>query len=57
MFENKKEIVAGDGSTNIQGKTVNITNNNNGIDYFQARQIAIDVFKANMYELSEVAKK
>jgi hypothetical protein len=56
MFKNKKNINAGDGSTNIQGQIVNVTKNE-GIDYIQARQIAIDVFKANMYELSEVAKK
>ncbi|CAH1054027.1 LPO_1073/Vpar_1526 family protein [Paenibacillus pseudetheri] len=53
MLGDKKEITAGDNSTNIQGKTVTIYN---GISYMDAREIALQTFKDNFYELSEVAK-
>lgn len=55
MLENNKAINAGDGSTNIQGKTVNVTNN--GLSYSEVKEVAMDVFKSNFYELGESAAK
>jgi len=43
---------AGDGSTNLQGKSIVI---NQGISYRDAKEIALDVFKANSLELSQEA--
>jgi hypothetical protein len=54
MKNNKQEITAGDSSTNIQGYTVTV--NQTGLTYSDVKGIAIDVFKANFLELSEVAK-
>lgn len=52
MFERMKQE-GGDNSTNIQ-----IAGNATiGVSYEAARQIALDVFKANFYEFSEVATK
>lgn len=45
---------AGDNSTNLQGKTIII---NQGISYTDAKQIALDVFRANFLELSALAKE
>lgn len=42
---------SGDNSTNIQVKG----DYNNGLSYSDARQVALDVFKANYYELSKEA--
>lgn len=50
----KQDINAGNDSTNIQGRKVIVYNQ--GLGYDQVRQIALDVFKANFYELSETAK-
>lgn len=55
MMDKKNEISSGDGSTNIQARHVTV-DQQTGISYTEARQIALDVFKANFYELSEVAK-
>lgn len=49
---NLKTQKSGDDSTNIQAETVNI---NHGITYVEARQIALDVFDANFFKLSEKA--
>ncbi|MGO1061080.1 LPO_1073/Vpar_1526 family protein [Planococcus sp. FY231025] len=54
----KREIHAGDDSTNVQDSehvTVNHTHHH-GVTYADVREIAIDIFKANFYELSENAK-
>jgi hypothetical protein len=48
----KQSQKAGDGSTQLQIETVNI-----GITYTDAKQIALDVFKANFNELSTEALK
>ncbi|MDF2557576.1 MAG: hypothetical protein K0R71_1404 [Bacillales bacterium] len=45
---------SGNDSTNIQAERIVI---NNGIDLVTAKQIALDVFKANFLDLTEVAKK
>lgn len=52
MLSDKNEIKAGDSSTNIQGKDVTI-NQNNGMNYSEVRQVAMDVFKSNFYDLGE----
>lgn len=49
---NKHLQEAGDNSTNLQGQTINI---NNGISYADAKNIALDVFKANYLQLSQEA--
>lgn len=43
----------GDGSTNIQAKDLKIVQ---GLTYTEVRQVAIDVFKSNFYELAGEAK-
>ncbi|MFD6114097.1 LPO_1073/Vpar_1526 family protein [Streptomyces yangpuensis] len=43
---------AGDGSTNYQAGTIQIS----GITYSEAREIALDVFRANALEFSQVAR-
>lgn len=55
MMGDKKEIIAGNHSTNIQGRTVNV--NQSGLSYLEVKEVAMDVFKSNFYELSEVAKE
>lgn len=55
MMGDKKEIYAGDDSTNIQGKNV-IVNQYNGLSFQDARDIALQTFKDNFYKLSEMAK-
>lgn len=54
MFGDKKEISAGDGSTNLQAQSIII---NSGISYSEAREIALQTFRDNAYKLSEVAQK
>lgn len=44
---------AGDGSTNIQAQNIYIT----GVSESEARRIALDVYKANIEELSNTAKE
>lgn len=56
MIGDNKDIIAGDGSTNIQGNKVTV-NQQNGLDYTQVRQVAMDVFKSNFYDLGEKASK
>lgn len=56
MMDKRNEINSGDSSTNIQARHVTV-NQQTGISYTEARQIALDVFKGNFYELSEVAKQ
>lgn len=56
MISNRKEIKAGDSSTNIQGEKV-IVHQHNGLGYTEVKQVALDVFKNNFYELSESANK
>ncbi|MNO34237.1 hypothetical protein D3C76_242680 [compost metagenome] len=53
MLGDKKEITAGDNSTNVQGQIVNIST---GISFADARDIALQTFIDNFYQLSEVAK-
>lgn len=55
-MDKRNEINSGDSSTNIQARHVTV-NQQTGISYTEARQIALDVFKGNFYELSEVAKQ
>ena len=43
---------SGDKSLNIQGEDVTL---NLGVNYSEARQIALDVFEANFYKLSQLA--
>ena len=43
---------SGDKSLNIQGEDVTL---NLGVNYSEARQIALDVFEANFYKLSPIA--
>jgi hypothetical protein len=43
---------AGDGSTNLQGQSIVI---HQGISYADAREIALDVYKANFIQLSQEA--
>ena len=56
MIGNRKKIKAGDSSTNIQSEKV-IVHQHNGLGYTEVKQIALDVFKSNFYELSESANK
>lgn len=56
MIGKRKEINAGDNSTNIQSEKV-IVHQNNGLGYNEVKQIALDVFKSNFYELSDIANK
>lgn len=51
MFKGQ-DIKAGDNSTNVQGKDVTIINNS-GISYSDAKEIAMDVFKKNFYDLGQ----
>ncbi|MBU8684392.1 hypothetical protein MOE23_06715 [Bacillus haynesii] len=46
---------AGDGTTNFQARKLSIKNSNFGVTAEEARNIATDVFKANMIDLSEKA--
>ncbi len=50
----KKTQKSGDKSTNIQAEEINI---NQGISYSEVKEVALDVFKNNFYELSGIAKE
>lgn len=50
MFRISQKQKSGDNSYNIQGKNVSV-----GVSYTEARQIAMDVFEANFYRISEMA--
>lgn len=49
----KRNQAGGDNSTNLQGEKIVITNT--GLSYTDAKEIALDVFKANFLDLSENA--
>lgn len=55
MIGNKKEIHAGDDSTNIQGQ--NVTIQHNGLSYTDVKEVAMDVFKSNFYDLGQTVEK
>jgi len=50
-MKNKQEISSGDNSTNIQGSDVTV--NQYGIKYSDVKEVAMDVFKSNFYDLGE----
>lgn len=54
---NKKEQKSGDSSTNIQADNINITQ---GVSYKEVKEMVLDIFKTNYYDLSgkaiEIAK-
>ena len=50
---NRQRQEGGDGSTNIQAEDLTIVQ---GLTYPEVRQVAIDVFKSNFYELAGEAK-
>lgn len=52
---NGQTIDSGDNSTNIQGKEVTV--NNYGVSYSDAKDIAMSVFKSNFYDLGEKVEK
>lgn len=57
MKNNQNELSSGNDSINVQGRdnvTLNQTNNY-GVSAGEARQIAMDVFKANFFDLSQEA--
>ncbi len=54
MIGNKKEIHAGDESTNIQAQ--NVTIQHNGLSYTDVKEVAMDVFKSNFYDLGETVQ-
>lgn len=51
MMSDKQIIRAGTDSTNIQGKKVTV-HQHNGLNYADAKDIALDVFRNNFYQLS-----
>lgn len=55
MIGDKNEIQAGDNSTNIQGNKVTVMNN--GLGYPEVRQVVMDVFKSNFYDLGEKVER
>ena len=55
MIKNKQEISAGDHSTNIQGSDVTV--NQYGLKYSDIKDVAMDVFKSNFYDLGEKVEK
>lgn len=56
MFENAQEQVAVGGATAIQaGGNVSLTKV--GLTYLEVRDVALDVFRANFYELAGMAKE
>lgn len=55
MIGDKKEIQAGDSSTNIQGNKVTVVNN--GLSYTEVKEVFMDLFKNNFYELGEKASQ
>lgn len=56
MINDNKEINAGNYSTNVQGNKVTV-NQQNGLSYQQVRQVAMDVFKSNFYDLGDKASQ
>jgi hypothetical protein len=44
---------AGENTTNYQAQTINV----NGVSYTEAKEIALDVFRANALELSQIARQ
>jgi len=50
---NKQSQEGGDNSTNIQANEVTVVQ---GLDYSQVREVALDVFRSNFYELSGKAR-
>ncbi len=52
MLTNKQHQQGGDNSVNIQTRNLNIAQ---GVDYLEARRIALDVFKANFLRLTNEA--
>ncbi|HDR7898942.1 hypothetical protein OCD85_15970 [Bacillus pacificus] len=54
MIGNKKELHAGDNSTNIQAK--NVTVQQNGLSYTAVKEVAMDVFKSNFYDLGKTVE-
>ncbi|KON69630.1 hypothetical protein AKG34_13315 [Peribacillus butanolivorans] len=50
-MKNKQEITAGDHSNNIQGSEVTV--NQYGLTYSGVKEVAMDVFKCNFYNLGE----
>lgn len=59
MKNNQNELSSGNDSINVQGRdnvTVNQTNNY-GVSVGEARQIAMDIFKSNFYDLSQTASE
>lgn len=55
MMLNGQTIDSGDNSTNIQGREVHV--NNYGLSYSDVKDIAMDVFKSNFYDLGEKVEK
>ncbi|MEK1830897.1 LPO_1073/Vpar_1526 family protein [Priestia megaterium] len=58
MTGRNKEINAGDGSTNIQGEKVHVQQYvSQGLNYSEVKEIAMDVFKSNFYDLGEKVER
>jgi hypothetical protein len=57
MIDRNNEINAGDSSTNIQGKTVNVNHTNYGLGYLEVKEIFMDLFKNNFYNLGQEASE
>ncbi|PES81322.1 hypothetical protein CN327_01400 [Bacillus cereus] len=51
---NKQEITAGNASTNIQANKLTVIQPNN-LSYQEVRQVAMDVFKSNFYDIGDKA--
>lgn len=56
MLNKDQTQKVGDGATAIQASG-NVTVNNIGLTYSQVRDVALDVFRANFYELAGMAKE
>ncbi|PFX76397.1 hypothetical protein COL39_03610 [Bacillus cereus] len=54
MIGNKKEIHAGDDSTNIQAQ--NVTIQHNGLSYTDVKEVAMEIFKSNFYNLGKTVE-
>lgn len=57
MKNNQNDIVSGDQSTNIQGRDHVTVNQFNGLTYQEVKEIAMNIFKSNFYELGEKASE
>lgn len=53
---NGQSIDSGNNSTNIQGKDVTVINNS-GLSYSDVKEITMDIFKSNFYNLGEKVEK